>query len=275
LPERFTMAASNVVAGQMKVSGLTSERAVAASDLAAPEGEPALPTLIRPDSQLIRTASMSLKVADVGRSLAAVTQLTDIELGDVVSLNDQIPASASDAHTASIEIRVPVTRFDATLSKLALLGNVRAQSVSAQDVSDQIVDGSARLRNLRRTESDMLGIMDRSGSIDQVLNVEQELSSVRDQIERLTAQLESVKNQVAFSTIDVTLYQPPVIAAPSHFRVLSDAWKTALAAVRDMTLGIASFCLWLIAFSPYLIVLSLVCLGLYRRVRQRGAAARL
>jgi len=38
-------------------------------------------------------------------------------------------------------------------------------SLTAEDVTTQLVDGEARLRNLRRQESILQKIMDRSGSI--------------------------------------------------------------------------------------------------------------
>lgn len=228
--------------------------------------------LSRGPSQLVRTGSISLDVTDVSRALAAASRITDLALGDVLALSDQTPSSPSDAHNATMQIRVPEDQFDRTLDELGKLGKVQSKSVSAQDISDQLIDASARLRNLRREEADILSIMDRSGNIEQVLNVTQQLSDVRDQIERLDAQLASMKYQVAYSTIDISFTSPAIVSGPTAGKLIADAWETALAQVGGFTVSLLSVVLWVLAFSPYFVALGIVAL-LVRRMRARRLTA--
>ncbi len=58
---------------------------------------------------------------------------------------------------------------------------------------------------MQKTESTLLEIMERSGSVSDVLKVAQELSDVRQSIEQINAQLKSLQNQVAYSTITLKL----------------------------------------------------------------------
>jgi Domain of unknown function (DUF4349) len=51
----------------------------------------------------------------------------------------------------------------------------------------------------------VLGIMERSGSVSDVLKVSQELGKIRSQIEQLQAQVQNLKGQVAYSTINLML----------------------------------------------------------------------
>jgi hypothetical protein len=243
------------------------------NDIAPSDGQAvSLPRLVPPrggrgPSQLIRTANLGVEVSDVSRALRNATLITDEELGDVIGLNDETPSSPDQVHTGTMSIRVPQYRFEQTLDVLGHLGKVTAKSVNAQDVSDQLVDAQARLRNLRRTEMDMLGIMDRSGNIDQVLNVTQQISSVREQIERLDAQIQSMQYQVAYSTVNITFTSPVVVTTPTGWAVLGAAWQNATAAARDFGIGLVSFGLWLIAFAPYALVAALVIWFAVRRVR--------
>jgi hypothetical protein len=222
-------------------------------------------------AQLIRTATIDIRVSDVSKQLRTAADIAASQGGDVVNLSDEVPDSATQAHRATAVLRVPQDRFDPTLALLGALGHVTSQSIDAQDVSDQLVDMGARLRNLRRTEADILAIMDRSGNIEQVLEVTQQLSDVRDQIERLDAQLAATKHQVAYSTITLTLHSPPVLVAPSSRGILLDAWRSAIASVRDVTLALLAFGLWLAAFSPYLALIALGGYLLVRRLRGRPA----
>ena len=94
-------------------------------------------------------------------------------------------------------------------------------------MSDQIVDAQARLRNLRHTEADMLRILDRSGKIPDVLDVTQQIAQVREQIEQLDAQLQSMQHRVAYSTISISVEdeKPVATAEPSLGTQLGDSWR--------------------------------------------------
>lgn len=232
------------------------------------------PRSARGPSQLIRTANLNIEVTDVSKTLRAATSITEGQLGDVIGLNDETPSSDNAVHTGTMSIRVPQYRFEQTLDALGALGKVKSKSVNAQDVSDQLVDAQARLRNLRRTEADILKIMDRSGNIEQVLNVTQQLGSVREQIEQLDAQIQGMQYQVAYSTVNITFSSPVVVNVPTGFAILGEAWKSALATLRDFTVSLLSLGLWLLAFSPYIVVLALIAAFAMHRIRTHALTTR-
>jgi Domain of unknown function (DUF4349) len=135
--------------------------------------------------RLARSGAVDLISPDVERALADIATIARGNDGDLIGLNDERPANAGDLHRASVTLSVPAADFNRTLSALAGVARMRSRRVDAEDVSDKLVDDGARLRNLRRTELDLLKIMDRSGRVSDVLDVERELSSTRDQIEQL------------------------------------------------------------------------------------------
>jgi hypothetical protein len=278
--QRAIFAAKSLQVGApLAESAINDSAAITSTEVAAQSNGPApLPRLIPPaprggrgPSQLIRTANVSLEVSDVTKALRDATLITDEELGDVIGLSDETPSSPDQSHTATMSIRVPQYRFEQTLDALGRLGKVASKSVSAQDVSDQLVDAQARLRNLRRTEMDMLGIMDRSGNIDQVLNVTQQISSVREQIERLDAQIQGMQYQVAYSTVNISFTSPVVVTTPTGWAVLGAAWKNATDAARDFGISLVSFALWLVAFAPYALAAAFLLWLAVGRVRALAA----
>ena len=231
-----------------------SARSVAAPALSAP--------------QIIRTGSINLLVGDVERAINATQAVARSHGGNVLSLSDQTPTEPGVRHTAQLQIGVPQYEFDAAMAALTSVGGVQARSVSAQDVSAQIVDVQARLNNARRTESDLLKIMDRQGKIEDVLAAEQQLAQVREQVEQLDGQLQATKHQVAYSTIDVALTDAAAkttTVAPTGAQKLGDQWQAALRSVGGFTLGILSSILWLVAYLPYIaLVAVLAAAGWYR-----------
>ena len=230
-----------------------------ATEAAAPP--PALANKLRVERpQLIRTGSMSLIVPDVERAIAQLSAVAQTQFGDVVSLSDETPSQPGVRHTASLQLRVPSDRFDETLASIAQVGAVSARTIGAENVSDQIVDAQARLRNLRRTELDMLRILDRAGKIPDVLEVTQQIAAVREQIEQLDGQLQSLQHRVAYSTISIDIQDEKPIAAvePSAGTQLNDAWLAAVRNMRNFSIALASRVLGFVAFAPYWLPATLI-----------------
>jgi hypothetical protein len=220
--------------------------------------------------QLIRTGSMSLLVPDVERAVGELNALAQTQFGDVISLDDETPSQPGVRHTAQIQLSVPADRFDETMAALAKFGAVQSRSINAENVTDQIVDAQARLRNLRHTEADMLRILDRSGKIPDVLDVTQQIAQVREQIEQLDAQLQSMQHRVAYSTISVAIEdeKPVASAEPSVGSQLGDAWTAAKRSARDVSLKLASVVLLLVAFAPYWLAITVIALLVANRLRK-------
>ena len=225
--------------------------AVAAKTASGAAGQPALSDT----GQIARTAGMSIIVPDVENAISRVGAAARAQGGITIALDDETPTQPGVRHTAHVEIGVPDLRFERTLDALGRLGGVRSRSVGAEDVSTQIVDGEARLRNLRSTESDLLKIMARAGKIDDVLAVESQVSTTREQIEQLDAQVQALTHRVAMSTVSVDLEdEAPAASASIGFGAqLASTWAAAVGSVKGFTLAILGALLWLIAYGPYVL----------------------
>ena len=223
--------------------------------------------------QLIKKAELTLVVKSIDNSMRDVSAIVRKQQGDILGLQDSKPTDPSSRATASMQLRVPAPRLEITLNTLAKLGNVQTRSLTAEDVSDQLVDIKARLKNLRKSEEAVLKILERSGSIRDVLQVSQELSNIRESIERISAQLNNLQNQVAYSTITLNL-EAAVSAAPADGTPIGlrvqESWGQATHAVSEMTMGLLSFSIWLFAFSPYLLLIGGAAYGVHRYKKQKA-----
>jgi anti-sigma factor RsiW len=220
---------------------------------------------------LARVGEIDLIVNDVPLALSRIQRVTDAQFGAITGLEDDAPAEQSDAHTANVSISVPDDRFNHTLDALAALGGVTSRSMTTEDVTAGIVDGDARLRNLRHEEADLLHIMDRSGKIDDVLSVEQQLSSTRESIEQLDAEQKALRQRVAYATITVgiTDEKPAPVASVGAGEQLALTWQAALHAVSAGTLILASIGIYLVAFAPYILIVAAIAYLAYRWIARR------
>lgn len=221
--------------------------------------------------QLIKRASLALTVDSVDDALTRASTILREQQGDILDLRDNQP-EAGRRRSAYLNLRVPQANLEATLNALADLGTLEQRSIMAEDVSTQLVDLQARLRNLRKSEEALQKIMDRSGSIEDVLEVSRELSTVRQQIEQLAAQLKSLQTQVSYSTIELTVSAAVTTAEQPRplGKKVGDTWQNATQSVGDLTVSLLQIGLWLLAYSPYLAVIA-IATGLgYRAMRRSG-----
>jgi archaellum component FlaC len=227
-------------------------------------------------TQLIKTAEMSLKVDSIEKTLQTISKLVQQKQGDVLSLQDDKPQDNVSRHLAYMQLRVPQEKLEVMLDELALLGTVQNRNIKADDVTNQLVDTEARLRNLRKQEATLLKIMERSGSVGDVLRVAQELSNVRQTIEQIDAQLKNLRNQVAYSTIRLRLMNAvvPLPSQPPLDSQVKETWNQATHAVGSLTTTLIKLIIWLAAFSPYILVAGGSIYGLNRfRNRQSRSSS--
>lgn len=236
------------------------------------EATPAEPTKV-PQSrpQLVKTSQITLVVNSIDESVRDTLQIIKQQQGDLLGLDDHKPPENRDRQTASLQIRVPQNKLDTTLDALAKLGTLQQRNLTAEDVTTQLVDFQARLRNLRQTESSLLQIMKRTGSVGDVLKVSQELSNVRESIEQIDAQLKSLTNRVAYSTITLHLESAVSTTTPQQPLGLQvqDTWNKATRSVSEFTTDLLKLGLWLMAYSPYLLLLGGATLFGYIRLKRQ------
>jgi hypothetical protein len=220
---------------------------------APPAAAPAQAAASLAAPQIARTGRVSLFVENVDAAVNALSRLARSQGGAVFSLDVSNGDGSVAQPNGRMQLRIPAGRFDAAMNGIAMAGKVRERSADAQDLSGDLTDSSARLRNLRRTEADIRRIMDRSGNVSQVMDAENQLSQVREQIETLESDLKSMRGRVAYATIDVSM-QSEASAAPVQRTAaaqLASVWHDAVSAFGQTAIGIAAILMWLVVFAPY------------------------
>jgi hypothetical protein len=157
------------------------------------------------DRMVIRSASMALVVEDVNDSLANITDLAGTFGGYVV--NSDIREDQNRLY-ASVSFRVDANRFNEALQALRDLAvDVRSESTSGQDVTEEYVDLDARLRNLQASEAQLLELMKQAGDVSEILDVQRELTDTRGQIEQIKGRMQYLQQSSALAFINVSLEQ--------------------------------------------------------------------
>ena len=171
-------------------------------------------------------------------------------------------------------LRVPVRHYQTFVAAVKDLGVPELVQENSQDVTDEFVDLDARLANQKRLEQRILEVLDQvSGKIGEVLEVERELSRVRETIERLEGRMRQLKDRVSMTTVKLFVrededYQPP--QALSFGEEMGESWSGSIAAMKSF---FKELILIVIALSPWLLILFGLLL-LIRRFFRRLLAKR-
>ena len=157
------------------------------------------------DRMIIRTANMQLVVDDVRDTIAKITELAQGREGYVVNSSSW---KEGERIVGQITIRVPSEDFNYAMSILRSLAvEVNSETTSSQDVTEEYVDLEATLRNLEATEVQLLKLMEKAVKVEDILNVQRELSRVQQDIERTKGRMQYLERTSAMSLITVLLEQ--------------------------------------------------------------------
>lgn len=222
-------------------------------------GGAALPSV---GPSVIKTADLRVEVerGSFRETLQRATAVAEGSGGFLVSSRIE----GEDARSGSLVIRVPSERFEVALSDLRDLGDVRAETVSGEDVSEEFVDLEARLRNFEAQEAVLLRLMDRARTVADTIKVQRELTTIQLEVERIRGRLRFLEDRTALGTISLSLFEAGA-AAPAKPGVLQEAWQRAV----DVFLGIVAGAITLAGLLP----LAAVALIVWVLVRRRPKAA--
>jgi hypothetical protein len=152
-------------------------------------------------------------------------------------------------------------------------GQLTTFNESVQDVTNDYIDTTSRLRNLRAEQSRLLALMGQAQAMGDILSINQQLTDVEGQIEDIEGHLNSLQSQVAFYTVEVSLQPIEVVPPPPPPASWSigQAFHAAFAASLGFGQGLITFVIWLLAFAVYLIPIALIA---WLAVRLRGRVRR-
>ena len=188
-------------------------------------GEDALP-MPTATNMVIRTATASVKVDSLERAVAAVRELA-ARVGGFIA-NTGLQTGEGQLRSATIQVKVPATRFDEALAGLKPIGKLESANVETEDVGEEYVDVTARMENAHRLERRLIELLaTRTGKLKDVLDVEQSLAQVREEIERYEGRLRYLQAHTAMSTLTVYVHEPVPVVGNAGTSVMGEAFRQA------------------------------------------------
>ncbi len=230
------------------------------------------------DRLIVRSQTMRLEVDSTPEAVEAIRGLAD-QYGAVitdlqVATDDDQWIYRYDEHgyvTADgqalrgwVTVRVPADALTAFVDGVLGLGTVEYQSEGTEDVTQQHVDLSARLENLRAQEQRLRSFFDAADTVQDMLAIEAELNRIRGEIESFDAQVLFLERQAAMATVTVELTEDRPVVRPDGAswgfeEAVTSGFRGAAAVVNfAIAFLIATAPLWVLGLIVFFVVRAMV-----------------
>jgi len=202
-----------------------------------------------PGSMIARTASVTLVAKDFDQARSGLDGVVRRYGGYAARLAVEAPSGAG--RSLSADLRIPAAQLDAALGDIKKLGRVEQETQGGDEVTQEYVDLNARLSNARNTEQRLVEVLQqRTGKIADILDVENEISRVRGEIEQMEAERKNLEHRVAYASLRVQLkeeYKASLnqnVPPPSSTAQMRNSLVEGLSAATDSLVGLAQLVLY-------------------------------
>lgn len=202
------------------------------------------------NEKIIRTANLELQVKK-GRFDYSYERAVAIARGTAgyVSQSKSL-ATGNNIASGEMVMRIPARDFDTVILRLKRLGKVKSLDISSEDVSEEYVDLKSRLKHWRSQEVVMLDLMGKAKSISESITIQNSLSQIQMEIERISGRLKFLEDRTSYATIRLFMAEPQVVVRADKLGLES--------AVRDAVRASTRIVGWLIVLIGYLLPVALL-----------------
>ena len=253
---RGPLAVQESVAGEVSRAGSTPQQALAL------KGDVPLQRMI------IRSANISMVVDDTGATIDRITAAGEA-VGGYIS--DSKVWRDGEQLRGAITLRIPADRLTAALAVIRKLAvRINSETIGTQEVTQEYVDLQSQLRNLEAAEVELRQLMatirERSKKASEVLEMYQQLSTIRGQIDQIKGRVRYLSQMSAFASVQVDLV-PNALAKP----VVEPGWQPLVIA-RDASRSlvqalqsVAAVAIWLAIYVvPMLVIIGLAIAAVWK-----------
>ena len=157
------------------------------------------------DQKIIKTARLVYETQEIDATHKKILKLANQYKGFVQSDNS---GKSYNRIYQNMVIRVPTESFQVFIDGVSEgVSYFDQNNVSRQDVSEEFVDLNARLKAKRELENRYLELLKQAKNVKEMLEIERELSNIREEIEAKQGRLKYLESQVSMSTVTIEFYK--------------------------------------------------------------------
>lgn len=163
-------------------------------------------------------------------------------------------------------IRIPSQKFDVFMTNITK--GVRffdTKEITSEDVTAEYIDINARLNAKKTLENRYLELLKKATKVTEMLEIETQLSLIREEIEAKQASLNYLQNRVAFSTITIEFYKTVAQESGATVSYGTKIWTAITSGFNSLS----GLFIWLLSVWPYLIITIVVLYFIRKKIKTK------
>lgn len=171
--------------------------------------------------------------------------------------------SYSAYQQASYQLRIPVSKKADFLKELDTVGKTTNQQVRTENYSASYADNESAIKALETEEQALIELLAKSSQVDEMLKIQDRLTTLRTKRENLVRENRSIDNQVDYVTIEIDIHE---ITSNNKNQVKEEptVWMRIESSFKSQGQFWLSFgqnlVVILVSLLPYLVILGIILL---------------
>lgn len=164
-------------------------------------------TNISSDEKLIQTIGLEIETKQYTTTISDIEALVK-SLGGYIQ-SSYIPRPKAEAEFSNLQanlvVMIPTKSIEDFILEAGKSSNIVSESREAYNVTDSYRDTKARITTLKAKELRLLELLNQSGSLSDLLMIEDELSNTRYEIERLESTILDYDKRIEYTQFNLSV----------------------------------------------------------------------
>jgi hypothetical protein len=239
------------------------DTAVAAADMSVSMPNKLASEAEEIETKIIKSGNLRFQSDDLEQTYSqiqgAVKKYNALIKNDSQSNNDY-------QFSRTINIRIPNQYFDAFIADISKgVKYFDIKEISSQDVTEEYIDVASRIKTKKVLEQRYLELLKKANKVSEMLEIEGQLSEIREEIEAKEGRLKYLQNKVSLSSIDLTFYKP---VARGRKATVSYGGRIGNAIVSGFN-SISNFFISLLGIWPVIVTLVVLFVLIRKRFKRK------
>lgn len=214
------------------------------------------------EQKIIKTGNLRFQTRDLEKTHAKVKQLVTRYNG---ILQSDRSGKGYNEDFRNLTIRIPAEHFHTLIDSISQgVAYFDQNDITQKDVSEEFVDLEARLKAKRELENRYIELLKQAKNVKEMLEIERELATIREEIEARQGRLNYLQNQVSYSTVFLYFYK-----TTTDKGITTSYGQKMWNAIKSGWNGISLFFLGLLHIWPFFVILLVAVLGVRKYINRK------
>ncbi len=215
------------------------------------------------DPKIIKNANLAFETNDLDATANTIQTAVKKYKAQVQSDSEH---KTNYNMSRTIIVRIPSKHFEDFITDIGTgVAYFDRKEISAQDVTAEYIDLEARIKAKKTLENRYLELLKKANKVSEMLEIEKELSSIREEIEAQQGRLNYMKNRVAMSTVNIEFYkltEAQAGATVSYGSKMGNAIKSGFNSLSSFFIGLLY--LW-----PFILIFVVTLFIIRRKLKRK------